>query len=162
VETDDLTQGLLCLFSELVHGAPEAGAFVLNPRDRGLLASLDELSAADASASSNGGATIAAHAAHLAYGLSLLNRWAAGENPYGDADWSEAWRVGRVTADEWSDIRRRLRDAAQRWHDVLGSDRNVAGTELNGVLASIAHIAYHLGAMRQIHAALRGPKDDAT
>ena len=28
---------------------------------------------------------------------------------------------------------------------------------LNGVVASIAHLAYHLGAMRQIDGAARGP-----
>jgi hypothetical protein len=30
--------------------------------------------------------------------------------------------------------------------------------ELNGVIASIAHLAYHLGAMRQIDRSIQGPK----
>jgi hypothetical protein len=162
METSDLTQSLDCLFRELVHGAPATGAFVLNPRDRGLLASLDRLNAADASVSRDGGATVAAHAAHLAYGLSLLNRWSAGENPYADADWSAAWRIADVADAEWAEIRRRLRDEADRWHEALRSDRSVAGIELNGVLASIAHLAYHLGAIRQIQPLVRGPKDGAS
>jgi hypothetical protein len=29
--------------------------------------------------------------------------------------------------------------------------------ELNGVIASVAHLAYHLGAIRQIDRAIRGP-----
>jgi hypothetical protein len=162
METSDLTQSLDCLFRELVHGAPETGAFVLNPRDRGLLASLDQLNAADASVSRDGGASVAAHAAHLAYGLSLLNRWAAGENPYADADWSAAWRIADVREEEWAGIRRRLRDEAERWHEALRSDRSIGGVELNGVLASIAHLAYHLGAIRQIQPRIRGPKDGAS
>jgi hypothetical protein len=49
------------LFAELVEGPPKCGdAFVLNSGDVGLLRSLDRLSAADASQSTNGGATIAA------------------------------------------------------------------------------------------------------
>ena len=58
----------------------------------GLLRSIDKLSAADASQAVNDGATIAAHAQHLRYGLSLMNRWAAeGGNPFADAKWDEAW-----------------------------------------------------------------------
>ena len=53
-----------------------------------LLRSLDKISAADASRSVNDGATIAAHAQHVRYGLSLMNRWAAGESPFADADWT--------------------------------------------------------------------------
>ena len=39
-----------------------------------------------ASQTSHGGASIAAHVAHLTYGLSLMNRWAGGEaNPFATA-----------------------------------------------------------------------------
>jgi hypothetical protein len=31
--------------------------------------------------------------------------------------------------------------------------------ELNGVIGSIAHLAYHLGAIRQINQIARGPAD---
>jgi hypothetical protein len=31
--------------------------------------------------------------------------------------------------------------------------------ELNGIVGSIAHLAYHLGAIRQIAGAARGPAD---
>ena len=56
--------------NHLVFGITERkGGYVLNTGDIGLLASLEKLSAAEASDSSNGGATIAAHAQHLRYGL---------------------------------------------------------------------------------------------
>lgn len=152
-------RSLPSLFSELVHGAPETGAFVLNSGDPGLLDSLDRLSAADASASRSGGATIAAHVDHLGYGLSLMNRWAAGENPFRDADWSISWQTTSVSEGEWLALRQRLRDEVERWLAALQSPRDVTGMELDGVIASIAHLAYHLGAIRQIGPALRGPKD---
>ena len=87
MNTGQLTPSLAGLFSELVDGAGSgAGAFVLNSGDIGLLRSLDTLSAADASTSTNSGATIAAHAQHLRFGLSLMNRWASeGGNPFADA-----------------------------------------------------------------------------
>jgi hypothetical protein len=107
-----------------------------------------------------GGATIAAHAQHERYGLSLMNRWATeGGNPFADAKWDEAWKTSRVDASEWSEIRGGLRDEAQRWLAVLGSPREVNGVELSGMIASIAHLAYHLGAIRQIDKTARGPKE---
>src|SRR6476659_7894421 len=89
---------LTTLFSELVDGATDSGShFILNTGDIGLLRSLDQLSAADASRSVNDGATIAAHAQHLRYGLSLMNRWASeGGNPFANAKWDEAWKIASV------------------------------------------------------------------
>ena len=161
MQTNDIAPSLFTLFSELVLGANRGGgAFVLNSGDAGLLRSLDNLSAEDASQSVHGGATIAAHAQHERYGLSLMNRWATeGGDPFANAKWDEAWKTSRVNASEWSEIRGGLRDEAQRWLAVLGSPREVNGVELSGMIASIAHLAYHLGAMRQIAASARGPKD---
>jgi hypothetical protein len=149
------------LFSELVDGAADpAGAFILNSRDVGLLRSLDKLSAGDASRSVNDGATIAAHAQHVRYGLSLMNRWAnEGGNPFADATWDEAWKTSDVDATEWEHIRNGLREEARRWLQALGSPRDVADVELSGMVGSIAHLAYHLGAIRQIDKDARGPKE---
>ena len=161
MRTDEVNQSLTTLFSELVDGAPTGGgAFVLNSGDAGLLRSLDKLSAADASHSSSGGATIAAHAQHLRYGLSLMNRWASeGGDPFADAKWDEAWKVRAVNDAEWTEIRDGLRDEAHRWLGALGSPRDVAAVGLSGMIASIAHLGYHLGAIRQIASNARGPRE---
>lgn len=157
--SDDLNRSLPSLFRELVYGAPAAGAFVLNPGDGGLLAALDGLSAADASVSSNGGASIAAHADHLRYGLSLMNRWAAGEeNPFADADWTASWERTSVSDAGWAEVREGLREEAKQWQAALQEPREVAGIEVDGVIGSIIHVAYHLGAIRQIAPGARGPK----
>jgi hypothetical protein len=78
----------------------------LNSGDAGLLQSLDNLSAADASRSVHGGATVAAHAQHLRYGLSLMNRWMVeGGDPFANALWDEAWKVSQVDDVQWAEIR---------------------------------------------------------
>jgi hypothetical protein len=111
----DINRSLTRLFSELVDGAnTTAGAFILNSGDAGLLRSLDRLPAADASRSANGGATIAAHAEHLRYGLSLMNRWAReGGNPFANAAWDAAWKESEVDPARWEEIRKGLREQAQ-------------------------------------------------
>ncbi len=161
MQTTDIGQVLTRLFSELVHGAAgDGGAFILNAGDAGLLRSLERLSAGDASRAVNDGATIAAHAQHLRYGLSLMNRWASeGGNPFADAQWGEAWKTSAVDAAAWNEIRQGLAHEAHRWLDALKAPREVAEIELTGMAASVAHLAYHLGAIRQIHASARGPKD---
>jgi hypothetical protein len=156
--SSDLHRSLPSLFSELVHGAPQAGAFMLNPGDAGLLASLDRLSADAASQTRSGGASIAAHAEHLRYGLSLMNRWANGENPFADAQWADSWKRNSVSEEEWLTLRRGLRTAVDDWHRALQAPREVSGAELDGVIGSIAHLAYHLGAIRQIDPEARGPR----
>lgn len=161
MQTIEISESLATLFSELVDGAnTTGGAYVLNTGDAGLLRSLDKLSAVDASQSVHGGATIAAHAQHVRYGLSLMNRWAReGGNPFADATWDEAWKTSAVDDGQWADIRDGLRGEARRWLQILGSPRSVARVELNGMIGSIVHLAYHLGAMRQIAAGARGPRE---
>ena len=161
MHTTDVTRALRQLFSELVDGASGGtGAFILNSGDAGLLRSLDKLSPAEASRSVNGGATIAAHAQHVRYGLSLMNRWAtAGGDPFADATWEAAWKTVGVDAPAWTEIRSGLREEAARWLTVLGTPRDVSEIELTGMIASIAHLAYHLGAIRQIAKDARGPTE---
>ena len=145
------------LFGELVDGA-ERACYVLNSGDVGLLRSLDKLSAAAASQAATG-ATIAAHVDHLRYGLSLLNRWAAGENAWADADWSTSWRITSVSEPAWEQLRAKLRTEAHRALTVLSTPRDVSQNELNGMVGAIAHLGYHLGAIRQIHKAIKGPAE---
>ena len=84
-----------------------------------------------------------------------MNRWSAGENPFSDADWTASWRISKGTDEQWQELRARLADEARRWHGVLASPRDVRDEELAGVIGSIAHLAYHIGAIRQIHRAAR-------
>lgn len=161
MQTSEIAPTLETLFAELVDGARAGGgAFILNSGDAGLLRSLDTLSAAEASRSANDGATIAAHTEHLRFGLSLMNRWATeGGNPFADAKWDAAWKISSVDAARWDEIRRGLADEVRRWRTALATPRDVAVIELNGMVGSIVHLAYHLGAIRQIGRSARGPKE---
>jgi hypothetical protein len=161
MHTTDVTPALARLFAELVDGTSgRDSAFILNTGDVGLLRSLDTLSAADASRSANDGATIAAHTQHLRYGLSLMNRSAVERgDPFAEAGWDAAWKIRDVDAPAWEAIRNGLRDEAHRWLMALGSLRALNDVELTGVIASIAHLAYHLGAIRQITKQGRGPRE---
>src|SRR5262245_22077694 len=161
MHTNESSHALAALFRELVDGASHDGdALVLKSGDQGLLPALDSVSPDEASRSVNGGATVAAHAQHLRYGLSLMNRWAReGGNPFADATWDEAWKTARVDEQAWNVIRNGLRREAHEWLNALSAPRAVTPVEYTGMLASIAHLAYHLGAIRQISKDTRDPRE---
>jgi hypothetical protein len=160
--TQDLFASVATLLRELTHGAAPTGGYVLNKGDAGLLASLERLSAVEASSAAHGGATIAAHVAHVSYGVSLMNRWRAGEDPFESADWSLAWKIGVVSDAEWSRLRDELRKEVDGQLSAFKTPRELTPIELNGVIAEVAHLAYHMGAIRQIEANARGPKHGAS
>ena len=159
MNTTDIANTLGTLLGELLDGAAKDGGYMLNPGDEGLLRSLEKLSAADASARTSTGSSIAAHVDHLRYGLSLMNRWTEGENPFESADWSASWRKTGVTEQEWRQRLADLRAEAARWLGAVRQPREVDEIELNGMIGSIAHLAYHLGAIRQINQSARGPAE---
>jgi hypothetical protein len=154
----DITDALRRVLNELVEGSAPDGGWVLNREDPGLLRSIAGLSAEQASAIPPGGGTsIAAHVDHLRYGLELLNRWSRGEEPFADANYSESWNRISVSEEEWASRREALRREAYAWREALERRRDLTDFELTGVVASVAHLAYHLGAIRQLDRSTRGP-----
>jgi hypothetical protein len=159
MDTESFAPLLLTLLGELLDGTsdPDGRTYVLNQGDGGLLAALDRLSAAAASAM-HGGPSVAAHVDHLRYGLSLLNRWAGGSPPpWPDMDWTASWRRNVVSDTEWQELRDELRREADAWAGALRTPREVTDVGALWMAGSVAHLAYHMGAIRQIDRATRGP-----
>jgi hypothetical protein len=159
MNTREITNTLSTLLNELVNGSSESGGYILNANDPGLVGSLERVSASEASKLTSTGSSVAAHVDHLRYGLSLMNRWSQGENPFGGADWAASWKKTSVSDDQWRQLRSDLRTETARWLEVVGQPRDANDQDLSGVVGSIAHLAYHLGAIRQISQAARGPRE---
>ena len=150
-QDDIFRQALVQLQQELTLG-PGDEAYVLNPHEPGLLAELDGLSASQASAlRPPGTTTIAAHVDHVNYGITLINRWGAGEeNPWATADWQASWKRGQVDEVAWHHLRADLRRQCEAWRDVIASKSDLSQQGACGLVASVAHLAYHIGAVRQL------------
>jgi hypothetical protein len=140
------------LLVEIFDGPPGKEAYILNPGDPGLITLLEELDARSAGTPPGAGRkAIAAHADHVRYGLALLNRWIAGEaNPWADADWEASWRVTIASEDEWRSLCAELRREAETWQRHFAAREAWDEITAAGALSSLAHTAYHLGAIRQI------------
>ena len=154
----NLSASLVMLLSELVDGTRPTGGYMLNRGDPGILRSLDRLTAAEASAIASDGSSIAAHVDHVMFGISLMNRWAGGErNPWKNADWKASWKRTTVDENGWADLREHFANELRTWLEAIRKPREMTETELSGVISSIAHLAYHLGAIRQMDRKIRGP-----
>jgi hypothetical protein len=156
--TDSIFQRALSnMLREIFEGPPGQEAYVLNPGDPGLLRQLDTIDASAASTPPmSGKPPIAAHIDHVYFGLSMLNRWAAGEaNPWAGADWNASWRLTTVTEDQWRTLRDGLRHEADTWREVVATRTSWDDMGAAAALSTAAHTAYHLGAIRQILAGLK-------
>jgi hypothetical protein len=154
---DSIFQGaVVTMLAEVFDGPPGQEAYVLNPGDPGLLKQLDQLDAKAASTQpASGKPSVAAHADHLKLGLNILNRWAAGEaNPWVGVDWGASWRRLTVSESEWRALRDELRREADRWRQGAAARTEWDGMSAAGALSTVAHTAYHFGAIRQIIAGL--------
>lgn len=164
---NELGAALADLMTELVAGPPGGVSYMLNGGDEGLLRSLAKISwDAAVDRPPGGGPPVAQHVDHLRYGLSLMNRWAGGEaNPFASAVWRSSWTLEIASEDEWTDLRAGLEREALAWIEALRAlDHEpdarrlpIDGVALRGVIGSVAHLAYHLGALRQADRATRGP-----
>ena len=144
------------LLVEIFEGPPGNEAYVLNPGDVGLIRQLEGVSASAASSRPMAGkTTIASHVDHVHFGLTLLNRWAAGEaNPFAGADWNASWKRTTVSDEQWRALLEGLRAESRRWREFVARRGEWDDVAAAGALSSAAHTAYHLGAIRQILAAI--------
>ena len=152
-QTDSVFQRAVSkLLTEIFDGPAGAEAYILNPGDPGLHRQLETISGATASQQAiPGKPSIAAHVDHVHFGLSLLTRWLSGEeNPWADADWNGSWRRTTVTDEQWRTLRDSLRKEADTWQKAVAVRREWDDMNAAGALSTIAHTAYHLGAIRQI------------
>jgi hypothetical protein len=154
----EVVGALAHILREVLNGPPGSDAWLLNRDDRGLLASLAQLSASEASQTNAAGSSIAAHAEHLRYGLSLMNRWMAGEDGFATADWAAAWRRPRVSDAKWATLLQDLGEESRQWLAAVAAPARWDDATIKGIIASTAHLAYHLGAIRQMSARAAGPR----
>jgi len=145
------------MLTEIFDGPPGQEAYVLNHGDLGLLRQLETIDATTASTPPTPGQkNIAAHVDHVTFGLAILNLWASGEaNPWAGADFNASWQRTAVTDDQWRALRDALRREVDKWQKAVAARTNWDDMSAAAGLSTAAHTAYHLGAIRQVLAALK-------
>ncbi|WP_034385898.1 hypothetical protein [Deinococcus sp. YIM 77859] len=150
-------EGMLAILKEAVEGGvPGQGtAFLDGTRadgsgNHGLLATLEGLSAAQASRDVHG-STIAGHAQHAAFHMEVIVRWER-DGDRGPFDWKGSFQPAQVNEEEWRAVRLRVRRAYEALLQFARAqeDQTPNGDVTGGLTGAVAHVAYHLGAIRQM------------
>lgn len=139
------------MISEAFEGPPfpsNVSWFTNTEPDSGILAALARLSAEQASLSIHG-TNLAAHADHVRYHLWGTTEFLrAGRMP--KMDWKQSWMIAAVEEDRWKEIQRELKEEYTRLLQTLDSTLPWDETYADEALGSLAHSAYHLGAIKQM------------
>lgn len=149
--TIDYTPAFLVLFREAFFGVPDGLDYTWFVQGReALLPSLDALTAEQASHSPREGvATIAAHAYHMLFALRNGNSHFDGPEPEGT--WESSWAKQTASEQEWVELRSCIRSEYESLVRAIDKQATPVDEEfLNGTLAILPHMAFHLGAIRQL------------
>lgn len=121
--------------------------FTSSSPNSGIFGAIEGMSCDQASMSIHG-TTLAAHTDHVRYHMWGTNEiLKKGKQP--EMDWGKSWDIHSVDEQQWTQIQEELRNEyltllelidAIKWNETLA----------NEVLSSLAHSAYHLGAIRQM------------
>lgn len=139
---------IITILSETFEGPEGNGSwFTESKPGSGLFGTIDRLSYEEASILIEG-VTIAAHTDHTRYHLWANNQVLEGKTQ--ELNWKESWQIGAVTKDEWEQIKKGLHYEYMTMTEHLNDERNLDSPSTTSILGTIAHAAYHLGAIRQM------------
>jgi len=121
----------------------------------GVLATIDTLTASQASqVGGPGHTTIAGHVHHLESSVTLTTRALRGEAA--SRDRGHSWTVSVVDDAAWAALRASLRRVYQELVVAVGMRSTWDEDAIGTAFGAIAHTAYHLGAIRQRLSAAEG------
>lgn len=147
IPADDFVAMLTEIWDELLRGDAEP-TYVIDPGGCGWAPTLAGLTAAQASRALPSGTTIAAHAAHAAAYLEFFEGVILDQHP--SVDWPATFHPATVDDDAWRALQQRLQGAAARVAALMQGNPAWQPLHVRGALANLAHLAYHLGAIRQL------------
>jgi len=139
-------------FSEAM-GTEEIDRRFFREKDEGIFDILDRLAADQASQRMPNCNSIVAHARHMMRYIDGDLVAIHGGEP--SEDWDETWSIQEMDEQQWAELRRELRNKCAEWSSLIEANPVWENPEwMRGTIGSVAHAAYHLGAIRQLSATL--------
>lgn len=135
------------LLRETFEGArPGEGTQYLD-HTSGIRNTLGPLTAEQASRRNGHHPSIAAHVRHMIFHLRVSHEWIMGD--HSKRDWKGSFEPQSVTPEEWARLQHEFEAAREEFLRVMRSLPPEKLVAEGAGMGSIAHLAYHLGAIRQ-------------
>jgi hypothetical protein len=142
------TDPFFIFFEELFGLTDSPSGYFLDNGRAGLLGTIDQLTAEQASAgAASGQTTIAAHCNHILFLLNLFLAEERGETTH--PDWKSSWAVNSVDNDSWQSLRSAIRAAYDEVVVRLKARDPLPEQAVGPAMLLLVHGAYHLGEIRQ-------------
>ena len=118
--------------------------------DAGYFGTLAKLDAAAASRRV-GATSVAAQVGHVTFAMRASAAFIAGDlNPPGLERWRQSWQVpAALDEPAWRRMRAELEAAYDRLRRTIEAQAASGPQPMGGAIGAIAHVAYHLGAIKQ-------------
>jgi hypothetical protein len=141
----EMVEQVLGVLSEAFEGPRESWSY-FTERNGGMFDTLEKVDAETASRVL-GRTSVAAHVRHVIFGLHASARWIEGDRT--THTWKESWDISAVNGESWEHTKERLRAAYKDLRRAVGLFAAESEEAMAGAVGALAHIAYHLGAIRQ-------------
>ena len=145
--TEYLKNGIGLIRETFDGGLPGQGTAYLD-HSSGIRSTLKAITAEQASRRLGGHPSIAAHARHMNFHMRVGIEWIQGD--HSKRDWLGSFEPQTVTDEEWILLQDDLDATRQELVRLMESLSPEALAEEGAGMGAIAHLAYHLGAIRQL------------
>jgi hypothetical protein len=147
IEIGAAVQQVLDLLKETFEGSPPSGSAYTDPGPGGGI--FGTLSPIDSKAASEPrcGSSIAAQVGHIVFAIDAASAWIRGD--HSSRKWKESWRISTVSDAEWNDLRQQVEAGYRDLRAAIESHAATSDDAFGSAVAIVAHMAYHLGAIRQ-------------
>jgi len=136
------------LLRETFEGAKPGEGTQYVDRNGGVRQTIAGLTAEQASRTRDGHPSIAAHIRHMAFHLRVSHEWIRGD--HSKRDWIGSFKPFTVNDAEWEGLKQELERERRAFIDVMRGLSDAEVVENGAGMGTIAHLAYHLGAVRQL------------
>jgi hypothetical protein len=144
---------LLAVFREGCEGPKNPWSYFTDSGpSAGLLGSLANVTADEASKATCG-SSIAAHVHHVIFAFNASAAWIRGD--HSPRDWEESWSKKAVTDEEWAKMKADLQLTSDSLRQAITFHTEDSAHAFGGAVGAVAHLAYHLGAIKQKISAIR-------
>jgi hypothetical protein len=149
--SEGATNQLLAVLKETIEGPGEGGSFFLDP-NTGLLQTLETLETLSLERAFVSAAprrpSIAAHVKHTSFHMNAICAWPRGD--HSRRDWPSSFVLENHDAATWTALLEELKFEYADFQSVIREFATESDEALGGAVGGIVHVAYHLGAIRQL------------